>query len=163
MNNRIGLGSDIHQIIKSTKKGSGIYLGGFFIPTSFIIKAHSDGDVLLHALTDAILGAMGLGDIGDWFSDEKKENKNRKSKEFIDIVLLQLKKMGWKMVQIDSTIFLDSPKLYAYKKNILDAMEKVTGLKKKHMNIKAKTFEGLFTTKRKNFIFSQVIVQLQKK
>jgi 2-C-methyl-D-erythritol 2,4-cyclodiphosphate synthase len=107
---RIGIGYDIHRLIPTAER-SQIPIGGVFIPCFFKVEAHSDGDVLLHALVDSCLGALALGDIGQWFPDSKSEHEKRESSDFVKIVLRHIQKMGWRVNQCDAVVFLEEPKL----------------------------------------------------
>ncbi|NBT59721.1 2-C-methyl-D-erythritol 2,4-cyclodiphosphate synthase, partial [bacterium] len=100
---RIGTGYDIHRLIPTVKMEK-IPVGGVEIPCYYRVQAHSDGDVLVHALIDACLGALALGDIGQWFPDTAKEHQDRKSLEFLRPVLQELKKLGYRVNQMDSTL-----------------------------------------------------------
>ena len=148
----IGEGIDYHKLI--TKKGNKIILGGIKIPTNYKIVAHSDGDVVYHALSNAILGALQLGDIGDYFSDKNKKNKNLNSQAIIDYALAQLKN---KIVKnIDLTIICDKIILSKYKKDIRNNVIKIT--KCKNINVKATRFE-----ENKNLIACKVVLLIKEK
>ncbi len=104
---RIGLGHDVHRLVA----GRTLMLGGVAIAYDLGPDGHSDGDVLLHALTDAILGAAGLGDIGQWFPDTDPEWKNADSALFVHKAILLIRERGWKIGNVDCTIFAERPKL----------------------------------------------------
>ncbi|MCF0227450.1 MAG: 2-C-methyl-D-erythritol 2,4-cyclodiphosphate synthase [Malacoplasma sp.] len=131
----IGEGIDYHKIIG--KKSNNVILGGVKIPTNYRIIAHSDGDVVYHAISNAILGALQLGDIGDYFSDKKSKNKNLNSQAIIDYALSQLKSK--EIQNIDITIICDKIVLSKYKAKIRDNLIKIT--KCKYINVKATRFE----------------------
>src|SRR5579859_6755807 len=103
---RTGIGYDIHRIMP-TRERSSVPVGGVPIPCYFKAEAHSDGDVLLHAILDACLGAMALGDIGQWFPDSDPKNYKVASREFIKVGLAEIKRLGWRVHQIDSTLILE--------------------------------------------------------
>ena len=130
----IGEGIDYHKL--TPKKGN-IVLGGIKISSQYKIVAHSDGDLVYHAIANAILGALQLGDIGDYFSDKKKKNKNLNSRAIIDYAVHQLK--GKKIQNIDLTIICDKIILTKYKAKIRENLIKIT--KCKNINIKATRFE----------------------
>lgn len=136
---RIGFGKDTHRLVKGRK----LYLGGIHIPFEKGALGHSDGDALLHAISDAILGALGLGDIGDWFSDKDPRNKNIKSEKILKKVLEAAKKKGWVSSQIDTVIILERPKLGLLKKKIKANLAKLLNLEEEFVSTKAKTLEGL--------------------
>src|SRR5450759_3422974 len=107
MNLRIGQGIDFHRL----EKGSDLWLGGIKVPSEKGCIAHSDGDVLLHAICDALLGSAGLGDIGFHFPDTSSEFKNIDSKILLKRSFELIKKKGFKVVNIDSTVCLERPKI----------------------------------------------------
>lgn len=136
---RVGIGFDTHRLVKGRK----FYLGGIVIPSPKGSLGHSDGDALLHALTDAMLGAIGAGDIGEWFSDRDPKYKNRRSPYFLKGVLAEAKQLGWAPYHADTNIILEAPKLYKHKARIRKNVAKYLGLPEKDVSIKARTREGL--------------------
>ena len=133
---RIGLGKDVHRLVE----GRSLILGGVVIPSSFGEDGHSDGDVLLHAITDAILGAAAMGDIGQHFPDDSPLTKDAFSSSFLKNVQLMT---GARIINIDSTITLEKPKLAehipAIRKSIADILE----ININQVSVKAKTAESL--------------------
>jgi 2-C-methyl-D-erythritol 2,4-cyclodiphosphate synthase len=156
---RTGIGFDIHRLVPSIE-ATKIPIGGVGIPCKFGVKAHSDGDVLLHALTDSLLGAMALGDIGQWFPDNADENRNRSSEDFVRVVLAEITRMGWQVSQLDSTIFLEEPKLKPYHFEIRQSLAKILGVELSQVSVKAKTYEGLGAIGERQAIAAQVVVNL---
>jgi 2-C-methyl-D-erythritol 4-phosphate cytidylyltransferase / 2-C-methyl-D-erythritol 2,4-cyclodiphosphate synthase len=136
---RVGIGFDTHRLVKGRK----FYLGGIVIPSSKGALGHSDGDALLHALADAILGAIGAGDIGEWFSDRDPKFKNIRSTKILGVILAEAKRRGWHPFHADTNIILESPKLYAHKSGIRKSVAKCLGLPEQDVSIKARTREGL--------------------
>ena len=136
---RVGIGFDTHRLVKGRK----FYLGGIVIPSPKGALGHSDGDALLHALADAILGAIGAGDIGEWFSDRDPKFKNIRSTKILGVVLAEAKRRGWRPFHADTNIILESPKLYAHKSRIRKNVAKCLGLPEQDVSIKARTREGL--------------------
>ena len=136
---RVGIGFDTHRLVKGRK----FYLGGIVIPSPKGSLGHSDGDVLLHALTDAILGAIGAGDIGEWFSDRDPKYKNMRSPYFLKSVLAEAERQGWAPYHADTNILLEAPKLYSHKARMRKSVAKCLGLPEKDVSIKARTREGL--------------------
>ena len=136
---RVGIGFDTHRLVKGRK----FYLGGIVIPSPKGALGHSDGDALLHALADAILGAIGAGDIGEWFSDRDPKFKNIRSTKILGVILTEAKRRGWQPYHADTNIILESPKLYAHKPRIRKSVAKCLGLPEKDVSIKARTREGL--------------------
>lgn len=158
---RTGIGYDIHRLVP-TIKSSCIPLGGVEIPCYFSVEAHSDGDVLLHALVDACLGALALGDIGRLFPDNVPENENRKSTEFVKEVMAQIQKLGWRVSQMDSNIFLEEPKLKPHADNIRENLARLLSVELNCVSVKAKTMEGLGPVGERRAISAQVIVTLKE-
>ncbi len=138
MNFRIGNGYDIHALVEATP----FVLGGVVLNWHKGSKGHSDGDALIHAICDALLGAAALGDIGTHFPDTDTENKGAESKIFLQKVLELLYLHQWKIANMDATILLEKPKLADYKNAIAQSLCKLMGLKQNQISIKAKTAEG---------------------
>ena len=136
---RIGMGYDIHRLVAGRK----LVLGGIVIPFEKGLLGHSDADVLLHAVIDALLGAAGLGDIGQHFPDTALEFKDISSLKLLSKTYKMVSSKGMTVQNIDITIFAEAPKLLRYKaamkKNIAQAIE----IEQDRVNVKAKTFEGL--------------------
>ncbi len=139
---RTGLGYDIHRLVTIVDKGV-IALGGVPIPCGFKLSAHSDGDVLLHAIVDAMLGSLALGDIGQWFPDNAPENRGRPSSEFVEKVRDHMKEMGWRVSQVDSTILLQEPKLAPHILGMRQSIARLLNLELSSVSVKAKTMESL--------------------
>ncbi|MDD5225845.1 MAG: 2-C-methyl-D-erythritol 2,4-cyclodiphosphate synthase, partial [Candidatus Omnitrophica bacterium] len=136
---RVGIGFDTHRLVKGRK----LWLGGVNIPSPKGALGHSDGDALLHVVSDAILGAIGGGDIGEWFSDKDKRWKNMKSSIILTTVLAEAKRRGWIPYHVDSNIILESPKLGTHKQKIRKNVAKLLGISAQDVSIKARTREGL--------------------
>ncbi len=135
---RIGHGSDIHRLVK----GRPFILGGERLKWRLGPLGHSDGDALLHALSDAILGATGKGDIGEYFSDRKKKFKNISSIKILDSVISLARESGWQIVNADCTVHLEKPRLGEFKLKIRKRLAKSLKLGVESVNVKAKTREG---------------------
>jgi 2-C-methyl-D-erythritol 2,4-cyclodiphosphate synthase len=157
-NIRIGHGYDVHALIQ----GNGIVLGGVTINCDYCFIAHSDGDVLIHALCDALLGAMGQGDIGYHFSDTDVANKNRDSREFLRMVRSLMTDEHYQFGNADVTIVAQSPKMAPH----LDRMKHLLALDLKvetsQLNIKATTTEKLGFPGRHEGIAVHAVVLLEK-
>jgi 2-C-methyl-D-erythritol 2,4-cyclodiphosphate synthase len=134
---RIGIGHDTHRLAI----GRPLILGGVPIEHSRGLVGHSDADVVLHAITDALLGAAGLGDIGDAFPDTDPNYKNADSRIFLDATLKRLNQAGWRVVNIDATIFAQEPRLGPVKGRIRQRLAELLGLAVGAVNVKAKTGE----------------------
>ena len=136
---RVGLGYDIHKIQK-IEKSSYIKLGGISIKSKVRVISHSDGDVILHAITDSILGALSLRDIGTYFPNNQI-NKNRNSKEFLDFALKKLRNKNFRINNIDLMIVSEMPKINPYYEKIIKSLTKLLQIDKNQITIKATTNE----------------------
>jgi 2-C-methyl-D-erythritol 4-phosphate cytidylyltransferase / 2-C-methyl-D-erythritol 2,4-cyclodiphosphate synthase len=154
---KFGLGVDGHELVKTRP----FFLGGVRLSAPFGPKGHSDGDVLLHAVTDAILGALGLGDIGDHFSDRDPRWKNVKSKLFIKKTLELTRERLYRPVQLDTTVFLNQPTLKPYKNKIKSELASMLSLPLEQVNVKAKTWEGFGSQGAANSVSCQAFVVLE--
>lgn len=135
---RTGFGRDIHKLVT----GRRMILGGVKIPFEKGPLGHSDGDAVLHAITDAVLGTMGAGDIGDWFSDKNPKHKNIASSKILQAVMAEAEKKGITPLHVDTVIVLERPKLGAYKQKMKQSIAKLLNLPLENVSIKAKTAEG---------------------
>tara|TARA_B100001564_G_scaffold356636_1_gene371231 strand:- start:1188 stop:1685 length:498 start_codon:yes stop_codon:yes gene_type:complete len=143
---RIGLGIDTHQLIS----GSSIRLSGLDIPSNISIKAHSDGDIIYHSISDSILGAIGAGDIGDYFPDTDPANKNLDSKIIVKLAIQKAMDQGFYLNNLDITLLLENPKISAHKKQMKDNIIRIfnevvpdKSVNQSMVNIKASTSESL--------------------
>ena len=136
---RVGLGYDIHRIQK-VEKLNYIKLGGINIKSKVRVISHSDGDVILHAVTDSILGALSLRDIGTYFPNNKI-NKNRNSKEFLNFAIKKLRNKNFKINNIDLMIVSETPKINPYYKKIIKSLTKLLQIDSNQITIKATTNE----------------------
>ena len=156
MNIRIGQGYDVHRLVE----GRPLILGGVTIPHSKGLLGHSDADALLHAITDALLGAAALGDSGKLFPDTAAEHKNADSRALLRQAYAAVQAQGWRVVNVDSTVIAQQPKLRPH----IDAMRANIaadlGLPLECVNIKGKTNEKLGYLGREEAIEAQAIVLL---
>lgn len=136
---RTGFGSDLHRLVDGRK----FYLGGILIPSNRGPLGHSDGDALLHAVIDALLGATGKGDIGEHFSDRKAKYKNIRSETMLRSILDLIRKEGWTIENVDTVVHLEEPRLGPYKEKIKKKMSAMLGIDPGCISVKAKTFEKL--------------------
>ena len=136
---RVGLGYDIHKIQKINRYNK-IKLGGISIKSKVKVISHSDGDVILHAITDSILGALSLRDIGTYFPNNKI-NENRNSKEFLDFALTKLKNKNFKINNIDLMIVSEIPKINPYYEKMIKSLIRILQIDKNQITIKATTNE----------------------
>lgn len=133
-NERIGLGFDLHRI---TKEKESLILGGFKIGCGFGLQAVSDGDVVLHAVADAICGAACLGDIGDYFPPEDEKNKGIDSRKIANTVLEKIKNK-YRLINIDITLVAEKPKLSPFKPQIINSLKSIFQIKEINLKIKSK-------------------------
>ncbi len=136
---RSGIGYDVHRLVK----GRRLILGGVEIPYEYGLEGHSDADVLVHSIMDAILGALGKGDIGIHFPDTDPEYKDAISLELLRKVFLWTRKDGFIINNIDSIIVAQKPKLFSYMPEMKRNIARVLDAKESSINIKATTTEGL--------------------
>lgn len=136
---RIGLGEDTHRLTN----GGPLRLGGIDIPHSKQAVGHSDADVLLHAITDALLGAACLPDIGQLFPNTAEENRDRDSAEMLKLAHQQVTAEGYRVVNLDCVIAAQQPKLSPHKRAICERIAKILSLDVGQVNVKAKTGEGV--------------------
>ena len=139
MNFRIGEGWDVHALVP----GRQLIIGGVTVPYHLGLLGHSDADVLLHAITDALLGAAGLGDIGTLFPDTAAEFKGADSAVLLSEAMRQVAEGGWRLGNVDCTVVAQAPKLAPYKQAIRQRIAEVLGLEADAVNVKAKTAEKL--------------------
>jgi len=136
---RTGIGYDIHRLVQGRK----LILGGVTIPYEKGLLGHSDADVLIHAVCDALLGASGLGDIGLHFPDTDNRFKDMQGIKLLSRTYKLVEDKGFYVINIDSTIFAEKPKLSSYKKKMENNMARVLGIDSDFVNVKATTMEGL--------------------
>ncbi|WP_440615891.1 2-C-methyl-D-erythritol 2,4-cyclodiphosphate synthase [Cysteiniphilum sp. 6C5] len=146
---RIGHGYDVHRIFNEDKP---LMLGGIEIDAPFSLEAHSDGDVILHAVTDAVLGAGALGDIGQHFPDTDPKHRNQASKDFLVHAQHGIKTQGYQIANIDVTVVAQVPKLAPYILEMRQCIATLLQLTLNQVNIKATTTEKLGFTGRKEGI-----------
>jgi 2-C-methyl-D-erythritol 2,4-cyclodiphosphate synthase len=139
MNFRIGYGFDVHRLAE----GETLWLGGILIPHEKGTVAHSDGDVLIHAICDALFGAVKLGDIGSNFPDTSSEYKNIDSKLLLSETCAMIRNAGYEISNVDSTLCMQRPKLRPYIASMEDELAKVMGLGADAVSVKATTTEKL--------------------
>src|SRR5262245_53855335 len=154
---RVGIGHDTHRLVA----GRPLLLGGVRVEHSRGCDAHSDGDVVLHALTDALLGAAGLGDIGDAFPDTDPAWKNADSSLFLRDTLVRLNRLGWAPVNVDVIIFAQEPKLGPIKADVRGNLARLLGLAPDAVNVKAKTGERVGHIGRAEAIACEVVVLIR--
>ncbi|MFO0851010.1 MAG: 2-C-methyl-D-erythritol 2,4-cyclodiphosphate synthase [Gemmataceae bacterium] len=155
---RVGSGHDTHRLAA----GRPLLLGGVRVEHSRGLVGHSDADVVLHAVTDALLGAAGLGDIGDAYPDTDPRHKDADSRRFLAETVARLNQLGWSPVNLDVTVFAQEPKLGPVKAAIRDSLAALTGLPADAVNVKAKTGEQVGHIGRGEAIGCHAVVLIQK-
>lgn len=156
---RIGNGYDVHRLVEGRK----LILGGVEIPHLKGVLGHSDGDVLVHAVMDALLGALALGDIGQHFPDTSNEYKDIDSMILLERVFNLIKEKGYRIINLDCIIVAQQPKLKPYLDEMRDKISKVLETEISNISIKATTEEKLGFTGNEEGIKSYCVVLLQKK
>ena len=157
-NTKFGIGFDVHRLVPNKK----LYLGGVKIKSRLGTLGHSDGDPVLHAITDAILGACGKGDIGQKFSDKSKKFKNIRSTILLGKVIDEIKKSNYSINNLDINIITQTPKINRHKNKIINIISKLCDLSKDQINIKGKTAEKLGVIGKEKAIACEVIASVNK-
>lgn len=158
MNFRIGEGWDVHALVPGRK----LILGGIEIPHTSGLLGHSDADVLVHAITDAVLGAAGLGDIGRHFPDTDAQFKGADSSVLLHEAMRRVRERGWDVVNVDSTIVAQAPKLALHMAAINASVAKALGVQSDQVNVKAKTAEKLGPVGMGQSMEARAVVLLRK-
>ncbi|MGB6105761.1 MAG: 2-C-methyl-D-erythritol 2,4-cyclodiphosphate synthase [Pusillimonas sp.] len=153
---RVGQGFDVHALVE----GRPLIIGGVSIPHTHGLLGHSDADVLLHAVTDAVLGAAGMGDIGRHFPDTDPAYKGADSRVLLRAALHKVAEAGWKVVNVDATVHAQAPKMGPHAAAMAANIAEDLAILPQAVNIKAKTNEGLGYLGRKEGIAATVVVLL---
>ena len=153
---RIGFGTDTHRL----EEDYPLIIGTIRIPHSKGFVAHSDGDVLIHAIIDAILGAMAKRDIGYFFPDNNTKWKNASSSDLLRIILTEMAKDNYSIANLDCNIHAQNPKLSSYIPKMIDSLARITELSSSQINIKAKTGEHIGFVGEEKGIYAEAIVLL---
>ena len=159
---RIGQGIDVHAFVNDGTENQFITLGGVQIPHTHSLLAHSDGDVVLHALCDALLGALALGDIGQFFPDTDARFRNIDSTILLNQVYQFIQSKGFTLINADITIMAERPKLLPYRAEIQSRIAGVMGCAVDQISIKATTTEKLGFTGRQEGIMVSCVVLLEQ-
>ncbi len=155
---RNGIGWDVHRIVS----GRPLILGGVTIPSEFGLEGHSDADVLAHAITDAILGAAALGDIGMHFPDTDPKWKGAGSLLFLEHALSLARAAGYELVNVDSTVILERPKLKDYRLAIRESLAGTLGIELDRVSVKFKTAEKIGPVGEGRSAEAQAVATLRK-
>ena len=153
---RIGSGYDVHRLVE----GRALVLCGITVPSAVGEEAHSDGDVALHALCDALLGALALGDIGKWFPDSDAQFKDIDSCKLLQAVYVRILEQGWRIANVDLTILLQVPKLRPYIDAMRQAIASELNCSLEQVSVKATTTERLGVVGRGEGIAAEAVVLL---
>lgn len=156
---RSGIGTDLHELVSDRK----LMLGGILVPFEKGLKGHSDGDVVLHAVIDALLGAAGMGDIGTLFPDTDPQYKDIDSKELVLVVKERLEEKDWEIANVDLIIHAQQPNLSSVKGQIKRCIAGLLGIDFADVNVKAKTNEGFGDVGAGEVIAATAITLLKKK
>jgi 2-C-methyl-D-erythritol 2,4-cyclodiphosphate synthase len=154
---RVGIGHDTHRL----GQGGPLRLGGIDIPHDCHAIGHSDADVLLHAITDALLGAAALGDIGELFPDTDPANRGRDSAEMLREAAARTRAAGYSVVNLDCVVFAQRPKLSPHKDSIRRRIGGILAVSPDLIGVKAKTGEGIGELGREEIIMAQCVVLLE--
>ncbi len=158
VNLRIGEGWDVHALVP----GRELVIGGVHIPHSLGLLGHSDADVLLHAITDALLGAAGLGDIGSHFPDADPRFQGADSAALLATAAEQTRKAGWRILNVDSTIVAQAPRLAPHREAMRQSIAKALDITPEQVNVKAKTAEKLGPVGQEQSIEARAVVLLNR-
>lgn len=156
MDIRVGQGFDVHALVE----GRPLIIGGVRIPHTHGLLGHSDADVLLHAVTDAVLGAAGLGDIGRHFPDTDAQYAGADSRVLLRAAMEKVAVAGWRVVNVDATVHAQAPKIGPHAPGMVENIATDLGIAAQCVNIKAKTNEGLGYLGRKEGIAASVVALL---
>tara|TARA_B100000686_G_scaffold320154_1_gene371522 strand:+ start:649 stop:1131 length:483 start_codon:yes stop_codon:yes gene_type:complete len=153
-----GIGFDIHRLIKNKK----LYLGGIEIPFHSGLKGHSDGDVVIHSIIDALLGALRKKDIGSLYPSNKNKFKNIRSSKMLNPVISNLEKNNYYINNLDINLICERPKVSKYRNKIINSLSNLMNLDKNIINLKGKTVEKLGLIGKENAISCESIVSINK-
>ena len=153
-----GIGFDVHKLVPKRK----LYLAGLYIKSKLGTLGHSDGDPVLHAITDALLGACKMGDIGQMFSDTDKKLKNIRSSVLLTKVMNKIKSKNYSINNLDINIIAQTPKIKKYKKKMIENISKLCEISKNQINIKGKTTEKLGIIGKEKAIACEAIISVNK-
>ncbi len=157
MTHRVGIGYDIHRL----EPGWGIVVAGVKVPCEFRVVAHSDGDVVLHALCDAMLGAVGAGDLGEHFPDTDPTHQGRDSREFVRAIFALPALKPWRLTNLDVNIIAQAPRLTPFKAAMRQSLSELFRLPLGRIGLKARTNEGVDAVGEKRALQAQAVVLLE--
>lgn len=155
---RVGQGLDIHPFSSNRK----LVLGGVHIEGHAGLSGHSDADALTHAICDALLGALALGDMGQYFSDQDPKYKDKPSLFFLKEVMKMVRERGWNIINVDTTVLTEEPKLKPYTEKMRETLAQTMNVEKDQVSIKATRSEKLGALGRKEGLMALAIVFIEK-
>lgn len=155
---RIGCGYDVHRLVYGRK----LVLGGVDVPFEKGLLGHSDADVLVHAVCDALLGALGMGDIGLHFPDTDMENKNVSSMKFLEKISCLIHKNGFRVVNVDATLMIEAPRVASHRKQMESNIASSLRVDNERVSVKATTTEGLGFVGRGLGVAAQCVALIRK-
>lgn len=156
---KVGMGYDIHRLIEDRP----LFLGGVEIPYIKGLLGYSDGDALLHAIADAMLGAMALGDIGELFPDTDPQFKDISSAKILAKAAALIREKGYVVNNVDTVVLAEEPKIYPFKSRMVDKIAVILGVEASKVNIKATTNEGVGSIGKGEAIAAYAVVTLEEK
>ncbi len=156
---RIGIGYDIHRLVEERK----LFLGGIEIPYVKGLIGYSDGDVVLHAIADAVLGSLGMGDIGQYFPNTDEQYKNVRSREILEKVIDMAEKKNFIINNVDTMIIAEEPQIYPFRDKMIKTLAEVMKVSPDRVSIKATTNEGVGSLGRGDAIAAYAVVSLDEK
>lgn len=155
---RIGFGNDVHRLVE----GRPLIIGGVTIPSELGADGHSDADVLLHAVTDAILGALAMGDIGTHFPNSDPQWKDAESRVFLEKAVQMAAEKGYRIGNLDSTIGIESPRLKPFIERMRENLAVILGVGSERISVKAKTGEGVDAVGEGRAVRADAVVLLER-
>lgn len=156
---RVGQGFDVHAF----EKGDHVIIGGVRIPHEYGLRAHSDGDVLLHTIADALLGAVALGDIGHWFPDTEQRWRDADSRSLLREVYRQVQMRGYRLVNLDATVIAQAPKMAVHMEAIRRNVAEDLSVNPERVSVKATTSERLGFVGREEGIAAQAVCLVESR
>ena len=163
LDHRVGLGYDIHRLDPDAAPGAGIVLANVRVPCPYRLVAHSDGDVILHALCDALLGAVGAGDLGEHFPDTDGAHRGRDSAEFVRLILALPALAPWRLVNLDVNVIAQAPRLMDHKPVMRQRLMELFDLPADAVGLKARTNEHCDAVGEKRAIQAQAVILLARR
>ncbi len=155
---RVGIGYDIHRLVE----GRELWLGGVSLESATGALGHSDADVVMHAICDAMLGAAGIGNIGGHFPDTDEAYKGVRSGELISSVRRLIERHGWKVVNLDVNIHLEKPKIGGHLKRMIKVIAELLDVDAERVNLKPRTCEGMGEIGRGEAVAAQAVILLER-